>query len=184
MCEALAVTVVQGSFPREEAARFLQAAYSDLGRQKPRVVWVGWQSAIAILALTELVPLVRDAFARGFIPSDEMKFENFERNLRHAIEHPENPYGPMVLETQLWTNTVAEFSKWAGFEEQEPETERGETDTLGEDLMYPLDRRELRDSAFASETVVKPHRHVGRNDPCPCGSGKRFKKCCWEKTRQ
>ena len=20
--------------------------------------------------------------------------------------------------------------------------------------------------------------HVGRNDPCPCGSGKKFKKCC------
>jgi len=22
---------------------------------------------------------------------------------------------------------------------------------------------------------------AGRNDPCPCGSGKKFKKCCWEK---
>ncbi len=22
---------------------------------------------------------------------------------------------------------------------------------------------------------------VGRNDPCPCGSGKKFKKCCMEK---
>jgi hypothetical protein len=22
---------------------------------------------------------------------------------------------------------------------------------------------------------------VGRNDPCPCGSGKKFKKCCYEK---
>ncbi|WP_197427437.1 SEC-C metal-binding domain-containing protein [Bradyrhizobium retamae] len=21
-------------------------------------------------------------------------------------------------------------------------------------------------------------RHVGRNDPCPCGSGKKAKKCC------
>jgi len=20
---------------------------------------------------------------------------------------------------------------------------------------------------------------VGRNEPCPCGSGKKFKKCCW-----
>jgi hypothetical protein len=20
--------------------------------------------------------------------------------------------------------------------------------------------------------------HIGRNDPCPCGSGKKFKKCC------
>ena len=21
-------------------------------------------------------------------------------------------------------------------------------------------------------------KHIGRNDPCPCGSGKKFKKCC------
>ena len=24
---------------------------------------------------------------------------------------------------------------------------------------------------------------LGRNDPCPCGSGKKFKKCCWEKRK-
>ena len=23
--------------------------------------------------------------------------------------------------------------------------------------------------------------HVGRNDPCPCGSGKKYKKCCLKK---
>lgn len=30
-----------------------------------------------------------------------------------------------------------------------------------------------------SKTVVKPKsQKVGRNDPCPCGSGKKYKKCC------
>jgi uncharacterized protein YecA (UPF0149 family) len=28
------------------------------------------------------------------------------------------------------------------------------------------------------ETFVKTGPDVGRNDPCPCGSGKKFKKCC------
>ena len=28
-----------------------------------------------------------------------------------------------------------------------------------------------------SKTIVKPPK-VGRNDPCPCGSGKKYKKCC------
>ncbi|WP_211365126.1 SEC-C metal-binding domain-containing protein [Rhodovulum strictum] len=23
---------------------------------------------------------------------------------------------------------------------------------------------------------------VGRNDPCPCGSGRKFKKCCGQET--
>ena len=26
--------------------------------------------------------------------------------------------------------------------------------------------------------TVKVERKAGRNDPCPCGSGKKFKKCC------
>ena len=28
------------------------------------------------------------------------------------------------------------------------------------------------------KTVVRKDKKVGRNDPCPCGSGKKFKKCC------
>jgi SWIM/SEC-C metal-binding protein len=27
----------------------------------------------------------------------------------------------------------------------------------------------------------KAEQKVGRNDPCPCGSGKKFKKCCMAK---
>jgi len=27
-------------------------------------------------------------------------------------------------------------------------------------------------------TYVRKDRGVGRNDPCPCGSGKKYKKCC------
>lgn len=28
------------------------------------------------------------------------------------------------------------------------------------------------------ETVIRDSPKVGRNDPCPCGSGKKYKKCC------
>ncbi|MCA9066876.1 MAG: SEC-C domain-containing protein, partial [Planctomycetaceae bacterium] len=26
--------------------------------------------------------------------------------------------------------------------------------------------------------IVNDEPKVGRNDPCPCGSGKKYKKCC------
>ena len=29
-----------------------------------------------------------------------------------------------------------------------------------------------------AETVHRSQPKVGRNDPCPCGSGKKYKKCC------
>ena len=38
-------------------------------------------------------------------------------------------------------------------------------------------RKELYKQEKSSRTVVKPEK-IGRNDPCPCGSGKKYKKCC------
>ncbi len=35
-----------------------------------------------------------------------------------------------------------------------------------------------RQSAAAAPTLPRQARRVGRNDPCPCGSGKKYKKCC------
>jgi uncharacterized protein YecA (UPF0149 family) len=51
-----------------------------------------------------------------------------------------------------------------------------------------------RRRGYPSETHVKQgiqivhgdkllEEKLGRNDPCPCGSGKRFKRCCLRKGR-
>ena len=34
------------------------------------------------------------------------------------------------------------------------------------------------DSTNPSRTLVRESPKVGRNEPCPCGSGKKYKKCC------
>lgn len=39
-------------------------------------------------------------------------------------------------------------------------------------------RRALATASPAAGTVRREGVKVGRNDPCPCGSGKKFKKCC------
>ena len=31
------------------------------------------------------------------------------------------------------------------------------------------------------KTVINDKPKAGRNDPCPCGSGKKYKNCCWDK---
>lgn len=38
-------------------------------------------------------------------------------------------------------------------------------------------RQEITKSHKKSKTVVK-EKEPGRNNPCPCGSGKKYKKCC------
>lgn len=74
------------------------------------------------------------------------------------------------------------------FEEEDPETIR-ESFTAEADvtvtLTVPYEQpRKLRASDFIAgrpDPIVVapsvPHRSAGRNDPCPCGSGKKYKKC-------
>ena len=42
--------------------------------------------------------------------------------------------------------------------------------------MSPKDLLRLVDGV--QEPYVRPYNKVGRNDPCPCGSGKKYRKCC------
>ena len=44
-------------------------------------------------------------------------------------------------------------------------------------LLSEEERKALYKEQKSSTTIVKPEK-IGRNDPCPCGIGKKYKKCC------
>ena len=46
-----------------------------------------------------------------------------------------------------------------------------------DNLLDEQTRKDLYKKQKLSGTVVKGKK-IGRNDPCPCGSGKKYKKCC------
>ena len=39
------------------------------------------------------------------------------------------------------------------------------------------------DKATVKKTPIRKEKKVGPNDPCPCGSGKKYKKCCMQKDK-
>lgn len=45
------------------------------------------------------------------------------------------------------------------------------------DILTAERRKEIKKEFNSTKTVVKEAK-IGRNDPCPCGSGKKYKKCC------
>ncbi len=53
--------------------------------------------------------------------------------------------------------------------------EQGQAVELGRQMLEELPEIE---EEFRTEQIVNTAPKVGRNDPCPCGSGKKFKKCC------
>lgn len=46
------------------------------------------------------------------------------------------------------------------------------------DILSEEKRKELYKKQKNSGTIHNENRKVGRNDPCPCGSGKKYKQCC------
>ncbi len=40
------------------------------------------------------------------------------------------------------------------------------------------ERKQFYIAQKKSHTVVRNEAKIGRNEPCPCGSGKKYKKCC------
>jgi uncharacterized protein YecA (UPF0149 family) len=46
-----------------------------------------------------------------------------------------------------------------------------------DDILTKERRNEIKKEYNTSKIVVKPKK-IGRNEPCPCGSGLKYKKCC------
>lgn len=46
------------------------------------------------------------------------------------------------------------------------------------DILPEDKRKELYKKQKNSGTIHNENRKIGRNDPCPCGSGKKYKQCC------
>lgn len=161
MLQTVAMLTRRGELPRDATAAFLRDCFSQLEPQKDCHVWSGWLDAVAWLGLTELKPVAQQAFLRGSIDSEWLEFRDFEEDLQYSVDHPEaeplNPDGDLTL----FGDTIDELSQWHAFK---PNTQSRDTPKWGPDSV--------------GMPVRDPLRGVGRNDPCPCGSGKKFKKCC------
>jgi len=186
MCEVLAMVVLAGELPREEVARFLRELYSESVAPAECFVWDGWQSAIALLGLAELRDLVKQAFDSGLIDPMWLAFEHFERDLDAAVAKSPKFDERVRREFTVFGDIVEELSEWHCFSEEYREQLAEREQRLGrqERQEWLLDEDDvsgltvLETLARMSGPATNPHRKVGRNDPCPCGSGKKFKKCC------
>ena len=63
---------------------------------------------------------------------------------------------------------------------EEPKQEKREMTTNQEDIdsYFPSDDENKPQRPAPTVTIHRQQPKVGRNDPCPCGSGKKFKNCC------
>ena len=129
--------------------------------------------SLAEAGSSEPLPLAGELWARGFLHAVSLAREDWE-TLPEGDEE-----GAELVEEAL--DTIAALvpdDDEAGGGEASAE-ERDEL--IGEALVAAYDLREYwRDVQFEQVRVKEPIRRepkIGRNDPCPCGSGRKFKQC-------
>jgi len=186
--DALAWLVWAERIDRDQAVAWLAGLSEGLRGEEPDSwVWIGWASAISLLGLEELAPLVRSAYAEGVIDVTWGDVTNFEEDLKRTLDDPKRMAGFVHESIHPFIDTIVELSHWYVFSEERKQDEqrnqeRKQRRELERLCSPPTARNAGRASAPISTAprvaTQNPHRGVGRNDPCPCGSGKKFKKCC------
>ena len=116
--------------------------------------------AVAALGLADMTPLVRQVYGDGLIDPFEGSSADFEKDLAETLETGRPGWFLGLGNRAPIDDTIAELSTWYGFSEAYLEAER------------------RRGKLASAASFVHAGPKVGRNDPCPCGSGRKFKKCC------
>ncbi|MEK0083133.1 DUF1186 domain-containing protein [Benzoatithermus flavus] len=164
MLEALAVLARLGRWDRGGAEAYLHGLTQRLQPRGESFVWVGFEQAVAMLGMRELRPFVQRLHEQEWIDPTIGDLEDFDADLEAAMDDPDGPPLLWGKPFEPWEDTAEELRTWHSFSgEAEADEDRDE------------DELDLPDE---HEPLLDPWRHVGRNDPCPCGSGKKFKKCC------
>jgi hypothetical protein len=167
--EVLAYLTATGRIPREETEAYLLRLYDTLQPQQESFVWSGWVLAIGLLGLEALSGVVRQAFGRGLIDPMVMGYDDFRRDLRRTLADPERMAGFEYDRIGPLEDAIGELSGWYAFSDAAQQDQARQTSSPGHGRLAYAD---------LPQPVVDPFKGVGRNDPCPCGSGKKFKKCC------
>lgn len=128
------------------------------------------------LAAEGSLETIRSAYQRGLVDESIVDFAFLESQIElgeETVEQELNYCRPIGM-----PDTIAELSHWAAFDEEPPHSTRLSNPEPAR--VPPPPHRPPDDSgrspAAAATIIAGPK--VGRNDPCPCGSGKKFKKCC------
>jgi hypothetical protein len=137
--------------------------------QQGSFVWSGWVLAVALLGLEERSDVVRQAFERGLIDPIVMGYDDFRRDLGRTLADPERMAGFHYDRIGPLEDAIGELSGWCAFSAA-AQQDRARRTTSPEDVHLPF--------ADMPQPFVDPFKGIRRNDPCPCGSGKKFKKYC------
>ena len=161
---SLSFLVHEGIIERGEVIAYFSELFRTGLEREPSHVWDELASEAVDLYAKTLADDIRGAYEEGLLWPGYMHPEEVEEVFameeEAALAHSRSPSKGLI------DDVVEEMQWWACFDPRKESR--------------PEPAEPFRAAAGRQDTVtgVRSTTKVGRNAPCPCGSGKKYKKCC------
>ena len=166
------VLVANGKKSREEVMAYFQSLFRDKLERKESYIWGALIVCCIDLYPEEVYEDIQQVYANDwverilggfFVGFDEVKEVHQLGKEKALTLLQENHYCTLI------DDTVLEMQDWASFKEASKSQKKIE----------PAKSHKPKKQKPAPR-YVKPRegKKIGRNEPCSCGSGKKYKKCC------
>lgn len=162
---ALVILALKGRIKRERIVKYLESLLTEKLSDEQYYFNAHIVSCCTNLYPQETYDSIKRVYAKGSVDTMVIGLKNVERALQSTKgqtlnKNINNPH------FQFIEDSITEMNWWACF------------DKNGEQEQFPWE--EMEKSSYHSEATNQPIKvdKIGRNDPCPCGSGRKFKKCC------
>jgi hypothetical protein len=113
--------------------------------------------------LIEMLDDIKKLFAMDFI--DTFQTGAYDSFLNTVFDYTTDTGG----HEEPVEDVIAEMQNWVSYDNPQAQQKSQQKAEL------------LARALQEMHTITKAQKKVGRNDPCPCGSGKKYKKCCLDK---
>ncbi|HUT52494.1 MAG TPA: DUF1186 domain-containing protein [bacterium] len=178
---SLLVLLKAGQISREEVMEYFKSLFHGKLEREPSSIWSDLVCCCSDIWPGEVIEEIREAFDDGRIDPAMIGPREFERDFKagkdQCLARDLGNYTMIddVAKDTSWWSCYHHRDEWDEDEEDDEDGYYGESD---ED--DPLTDDISPDTVIRSGggTYIREAPKVGRNDPCPCGSGKKYKKCC------
>ncbi|HEX3991932.1 MAG TPA: DUF1186 domain-containing protein [Acetobacteraceae bacterium] len=148
---ALAWVARDGRWPEPAFSEYLRHLLATMQPREEDYVWYMWVVVAAILGYEELADASKQLIEDGLVPEEWLTLAELPELI--ATGDAVGKAGLIAEEVVPFDDVIGSLENWS----------------------WPGDDAEWDEPA--PEPYINPLRHIGRNDPCPCGSGKKFKNC-------
>ena len=169
---ALGVLLHTGGKSREAISAYFAQLFAGRLEREPNHVWDALVEVCTDFGISEHLDEIRKLYREEIADPLVDALEDIEHEM--ALP-PGTSTRPRWDRYKLIQDTIAEMESWHCFTEKAAEEDELDELDLLEDAL--LDD-EGGDDQLPGTPIVRATPRIGRNDPCPCGSGKKYKKCC------